>query len=138
MHTATAAVQIHIKCNYTHLISTYFHSPLQVIICSTEEISSASDDFGELHHALTHLPMKHDVERLIQCAFDIYQSVGPDLLLQRAEERRREAAAASSAKANGGPGAMASKAILGNHQRLLFVGGALAVAAAGFVWRRFF
>uniref|UniRef100_A0A5K3EZZ7 Rab-GAP TBC domain-containing protein n=1 Tax=Mesocestoides corti TaxID=53468 RepID=A0A5K3EZZ7_MESCO len=102
---------------------------VSVIICSTEEISSTSDDFGELHRALTHLPMKHEVERLIQCALDIYQTVGPEKLLQGADERRLGGQASSRS-----PSPFLLNAI---NQRLL-VCGAVAVVTVGFVWRRFF
>ncbi|EUB62759.1 T-cell immunomodulatory protein [Echinococcus granulosus] len=68
--------------------SMLIYLSVSVIICSTEEISSTSDDFGELHHALTHLPMKHDVEKLIQCALDIYLKIRPERLLKKAEDRR--------------------------------------------------
>uniref|UniRef100_A0A0X3NKB3 TBC1 domain family member 20 n=2 Tax=Schistocephalus solidus TaxID=70667 RepID=A0A0X3NKB3_SCHSO len=61
---------------------------VSVIVCSTVELKSTSDDFGELHHALTHLPMKHEVEKLIACAFLLYQNFGPDKLFERAELRR--------------------------------------------------
>ncbi|VDK38105.1 unnamed protein product [Taenia asiatica] len=68
--------------------SMLIYLSVSVIICSTEEIGSTSDDFGELHHALTHLPMKHDVEKLIQCALDIYLKIRPEKLLKKAEDRR--------------------------------------------------
>ena len=105
-------------------------SPFQVIICSTEEISSTSDDFGELHHALTHLPMKHDVEKLIQCALDIYLAIEPDKLLKITENRKEVNQTVLNA-----PVSYASLPLV--NQRLL-VCGAVLVLTAGLAYHRFF
>lgn len=104
-----------------------------MIICSTEEIDSTSDDFGELHHALTHLPMKHDVEKLIQCALDIYLIIPPERLLQNAEDRRTAGRGLTSSRAP-----ISRISILPSTNRRLIVYGALTVLALGLAWHRFF
>ena len=105
-------------------------SLFQVIICSTEEISSTSDDFGELHHALTHLPMKHDVEKLIQCALDIYLTIEPEKLLRKAEDRREISQTDLKSAVRSQSSSLAN-------QRLLFCG-AVAVLTVGLAYHRFF
>lgn len=101
-----------------------------MIICSTEEISSTSDDFGELHHALTHLPMKHDVEKLIQCALDIYLKIRPEKLLKKAEDRLAVGRTANKSSDSSPTSGLVS-------QRLFFYG-SIAVLTLGLVLHHFF
>ncbi|VDM24239.1 unnamed protein product [Hydatigera taeniaeformis] len=110
--------------------SMLIYLSVSVIICSTEEISSTSDDFGELHHALTHLPMKHDVEKLIQCALDIYLKIRPEKLLEKAEDRRKAGHTARKSSRS-------SPTLVLVNQRLFFCG-AVAVLTMGLVWHHFF
>ncbi|KAM7542688.1 hypothetical protein Aperf_G00000010267 [Anoplocephala perfoliata] len=113
--------------------SMLIYLSVSVIICSTEEIGSTSDDFGELHHALTHLPMKHDVEKLIQCALDVYLTIPPEKLLQKAEDRRTAGRSLTSARAP-----LSLTSILYSLNQRLIIYGALTVLALGLAWNRFF
>ncbi|VUZ54836.1 unnamed protein product [Hymenolepis diminuta] len=123
--------------------SMLIYLSVSVIICSTEEISSTSDDFGELHHALTHLPMKHDVEKLIQCALDIYLTIPPNKLLQKTEERRATIAGQNSSPSNFSSSAKNSllsrnSALSSLFNQRLVLYGALTVLALALAWHRFF
>ncbi|VDO03125.1 unnamed protein product [Rodentolepis nana] len=112
--------------------SMLIYLSVSVIICSTEEIDSTSDDFGELHHALTHLPMKHDVEKLIQCALDIYLAIPPSNLFLKAEERRATAAGQNPFPSN----SSSAKNFFPLSNRRLVLYGALTVLTLALAWNR--
>lgn len=87
--------------------------------------------------------MKHDVEKLIQCALDIYLIIPPNKLLQKTEERRATIAGQNSSPSNFSSSAknslLSRNSALSSlfNQRLVFYG-ALTVLALALAWHRFF